>query len=308
MTAEDTAPAPLRTDIAELRRRSVAFAERLDTVRQGVEPPPWGWYPFPMLPALVDYLDQLLTGDNRRLLESPPPGRVADIGGADGDFSFFLESQGWTMDLYDGGSSRISDLRLLPARRLKQALGSSVELHEIQLDRDFSLPHRYELAFFMGVLYHLRNPMLALECVARAARHCVISTKVMRTLPARPGRFGRAQRSDVGDVPVAYLYDAFEVNDNDPSNYWVFSEAGLRRTATRSGWTVLDYTLVGNPDSEPASPYEGRAFVLLRSELFDRPEMDPMQLDEARLGRLEAADAYLRQVRTTTTDADEPAS
>jgi hypothetical protein len=273
-------------DISELCRRAAEFGDRLDAVKQTTEAPPWGWYPFRMLPGLVNAMAAVIPDDHRWLLETAPAGRVADIGGADGDLSFFFESLGWQMDLYEGGATRIVDLRQTPALLLKDALGSNVAVHGVDLDHDFELAGEYELAFFLGVLYHLRNPMLALECVARSARYCIISTKVARYVPQRRwplSRLGLRWRAEMRDVPVAYLYDAFEVNAADSSNYWVFSPAALRRTVTRSGWKVLSEHLVGNPNSEPNSRAEGRMWMLLESQLVDAPGTDPMELDERRM-------------------------
>jgi hypothetical protein len=121
--------------------------------------------------------------------------------------------------------------------------------------------------FCLGVAYHLRNPMLMMETIAKSAEFCILSTKIARFISVR-GRFRATQRVDVSDVPVAYLLDPYEVNQYDATNYWVFSEEGLRRMLKRSGWTVLDYHVIGDADgAEPASADEARAFCLLRSDL-----------------------------------------
>lgn len=256
-------------EFGELRSQAAAFAERLEAVKAATEPPHWGWYPYKILPAFIDQLDVLLTGENRKLFENASRGgRIADIGAADGDLGFFWETIGFKVDLIDGGDESIRELRLLPARRVKESLGSSAEIFGVDLDHDFELPRKYDLVFFLGVLYHLRNPMIALEVLARSTRYCILSTKVADFAPA-PGRFGRKSRLDVSKVPVAYLLDAFEVNPHDDTNYWVFSEAGLRRVVSRCGWTVLDYKTMGNLQAEPASQEEARAWCLLRSESAD---------------------------------------
>jgi tRNA (mo5U34)-methyltransferase len=250
-----------------MKRKAVEFAARLDDVKARAEAPDWGWYPFKMLPAFIDQLDVLLSADHRHLFEDPAALKIADIGAADGDLGFFLESLGFEVDLVDGGGDDIRELRLLPPRLLKQALDSHVEIYGVDLDHDFVLPKTYDLVFFLGVLYHLRNPMLALDILARSTRYCVLSTKVADRVPAR-GKLGRRSSIDVTHVPVAYLLDAFEVNPNDDTNYWVFSEASLRRAVTRCGWDVLAYKTMGNPNAEPASPNEARAWCLLASRVF----------------------------------------
>jgi tRNA (mo5U34)-methyltransferase len=69
-------------------------------------------------------------------------------------------------------------------RALKEALGSFVEIHAVDLDSQFELPEQqYGLVFFLGLLYHLKNPFYVLESLSKAARYCLLSTRVMRVLP-----------------------------------------------------------------------------------------------------------------------------
>ena len=44
--------------------------------------------------------------------------------------------------------------------------------------------------------------------------------------------------------PVAYLLDPEECN-NDDTNFWIFSDQGLKRLAHRTGWKILSYITVG---------------------------------------------------------------
>ena len=127
--------------------------------------------------------------------------------------------------------------------------------------RAFTLPNeRYSVAFFLGALYHLKNPYYALETLAKQASYCILSTRVARCSPSKD--------VDFSALPIAYLVDPSETN-NDPSNYWIFSEAGLRRIVERAQWRILDFKTFGNRlDSDPASA-EGdeRAFCLLESRM-----------------------------------------
>jgi hypothetical protein len=68
------------------------------------------------------------------------------------------------------------------------------------------------------------------------------------------------------NIPVGYLLAADECN-NDATNYWIFSEAGLRRLLHRTGWDVLDFGTVGATGmSDPATAKgDERAFCLVRS-------------------------------------------
>ncbi len=73
---------------------------------------------------------------------------------------------------------------------------------------------------------------------------------------------------------MAYLLNPLEAN-GDATNYWIFSEAGLRRILDRTGWDLCDYTTTGCRDgSDPArNDRDQRAFCMLRSKMAD-PWMD----------------------------------
>jgi hypothetical protein len=70
---------------------------------------------------------------------------------------------------------------------------------------------------------------------------------------------------DFEKLPMAYLVSAEQCNHDD-SNYWIFSEAGLRRLLDRCGWQVVDFLTVGASDSDPEN-WEGdqRAYCFARS-------------------------------------------
>jgi hypothetical protein len=145
-----------------------------------------------------------------------------------------------------------------------------VDIHEVDLDARFDLPgERYGLAFFLGILYHLKNPLGALESLARSARYALVSTRIARyNLAPKAPTTGPVNMARVvlQSIPLAYLVDTFETN-NDPTNYWMFSEAGLRRVLDRAGWDVLDFITLGNTTtSDPATNAgDERAFCLVRS-------------------------------------------
>jgi hypothetical protein len=216
------------------------------------------WYPYDIL-ANIWHLDALLHGEHRDLgaLASGLP--VADIGGADGDLAFTLEHLwGWQVDLIDTAATNANGLQ--GARALRDHLGSTVRVEDINLDRHFRLPReRYGLVFFLGLLYHLQNPFAALHELAARAEYCLISTRVARYAgsPSRP----------IGDIPVGYLVAPHETN-NDPTNYWIFSPAGVERLVARAGWSVLEKLSVGDVlESDPSSAeHDERMFLLLRTQ------------------------------------------
>ncbi|WP_440222128.1 class I SAM-dependent methyltransferase [Dokdonella sp. MW10] len=256
-------------DIRDIARQARAFGNQLDEKKQALSPD-FGWYPYGTL-TNFDHLDRLLTGANRDLLALAGGAPVADIGAADGDSAFFLESLGLDAHVIDYSPTNFNGCR--GVKLIKEHLASSVSIHEVDLDARFDLPgERYGLAFFLGIFYHLKNPYNALESLARLARHAVLSTRITRynVVPSARGAGGvNPERVELRSIPAAYLVAPTETN-NDPTNYWIFSEQGLRRIIDRTGWDVLDFVTVGDTrNSDPASQQgDERAFCLLRSRVL----------------------------------------
>jgi len=141
---------------------------------------------------------------------------------------------------------------------LREALGLPLDVHDIDLDARFHLPRSdYRFAFLLGTLYHLRNPYYVLENLASHADWCILSTRIAQVTP---------HQTRIEEDPVAYLLDAREAN-NDPTNYWIFSPAGLLRLLCRAGWTVFGHERIGpRQNSDPVHPQaDERMFVLLKS-------------------------------------------
>jgi tRNA (mo5U34)-methyltransferase len=242
--------------IDQLRDDLPAQLERLRAAR-GQIGDGFPWYPYDIL-ANVVHLDALLTGEHRDLDNLAAGAPVADIGAADGDLAFALESvAGWEMDIVDTAATNMNGLR--GAQALAEQLGSRVRVHDIDLDRQFALPReRYGLILLLGILYHLQNPYYVLRELAAHSTHLLLSTKV--------ARFAGPERTPIAELPLAYLLGPLEAN-NDPTNYWVFSPRGLERLAERAGWTILDRMNVGDTEGSDPATSEGdeRMFLLLRS-------------------------------------------
>ena len=229
------------------------------------------WYPYSTL-RNVALLETLSAMANCQLLDicRGAQGKVADIGAADGDLAFFLERQGLSVDLIDNEYTNFNGLK--GARTLMKALNSSVAIRSIDLDSQFSLGgQKYDAIFFLGTLYHLKNPYFVLESVGRLTRYCFISTRIAKQT---------ADGQLLSKYPVAYLLGPQECN-NDDTNFWIFSEEGLKRLIDRTGWHLLSYVTIGDTvNSTPADPErDERAFCLLekRAPLL-RADPNPVPL------------------------------
>jgi 2-polyprenyl-3-methyl-5-hydroxy-6-metoxy-1,4-benzoquinol methylase len=242
------------SDIAALALRTEEFRVWLSEARSRIDG--INWYLYDILGNL-GALGALL-GPGRDLASLSGGLPVADIGAADGDLSFVLERElGWQMDIIDNAPTNMNGLRA--ARALAEHLGSRVEIHDVDLDTQFTLPRaRYGLVLLLGILYHLQNPYYVLRELAQRTDYLALSTRV--------ARFAGPQRTAIADLPVAYLVGPQETN-HDATNYWMFSPAGLERIVTRAGWTTVSSFSGGDTvNSDPSSAeHDERQFMLLRS-------------------------------------------
>jgi hypothetical protein len=117
-------------DIAAVLEQSVSFSKQLRDLKTK-ESVVGGWYGYDIMGNLV-HLERLLAADRRRLLGSVKNRRIADIGCADGDLGFFMESLGCSVDFVDFPGTNWNGMR--GVRRLKELLDSTAQVHEVNLD------------------------------------------------------------------------------------------------------------------------------------------------------------------------------
>jgi tRNA (mo5U34)-methyltransferase len=153
---------------------------------------------------------------------------VLDIGAWDGFFSFETERRGaarvvaadhysWHGTGWGTGQGKAG------FQLAREALGSRVE--DVDVDVMDLSPERlgtFDLVLFLGVLYHLPNPLLALERVASVASDFL----VLETVVDMVG-FGR---------PAAAFYPGRELN-GDPTNWWGPNEAAVHGMLRSVGFT-----------------------------------------------------------------------
>jgi SAM-dependent methyltransferase len=214
------------------------------------------WYPYDSLANLAN-LRHAFGDDYLEAIDLASGKQVADIGCGDGDLSFFLEQLGASVDAIDFPPSNHNGMRGI--QELRQKLESKIAIYEVDLDSQFSVPRpRYDLVVFLGILYHLKNPLYVMERLAMHTRFCILSTRVARYFPG--------YKPMPANQPIAYLVGEEELNRDD-SNFWVFSHTGLKRLLERSHWRVLRYGSAGDQAfSNPVDvEHDERVFCLLES-------------------------------------------
>jgi tRNA (mo5U34)-methyltransferase len=149
---------------------------------------------------------------------------VLDIGAWDGFYSFEAKRRGaarvLATDSYSwAGSGWGSKAGFLLAR---QALGLDVE--DLDIDVMELSPERvgtFDVVLLLGVLYHLKDPITAVERAASVTNRLLIVETVANFawLP----------------VPAARLFAGSELNDDD-TNWWALNPAALRSLLESNGF------------------------------------------------------------------------
>lgn len=239
-----------------LLKESSKYMAKIDDLKDEIDKN-FKWYKYGILNNFIHlkntfnkfHLDELTKVESK----------ILDIGAADGDLSFFLEEQGFDVDIMDHSKTNANSLK--GAKILKKHLKSKVSIYDVDLDSQFSLPKKkYDLIFFLGILYHLKNPYYALEKLSYASKFLLISTKIAKFTP---------DDTKIQNNPLAYLVDSNELN-NDPTNFWIFSESGFKRLLARTGWVELEFFKVGDTRNSSTSDMsrDERAFALIKSKNF----------------------------------------
>jgi tRNA (mo5U34)-methyltransferase len=165
-----------------------------------------------------------------------------DIGCNAGFYAFELANRGASVLGIDVDEKYLAQARWA-SRRL--ALSHAVRFEQMQV---YDLPHRlapeekFDLVLFMGVLYHLRYPMLGLDLVAqRVRRRMVFQTLTMPGdavyLDTRGHGFEDRRVLQVPGWPVvAFLEHPFA---GDPTNWWAPNHAAVEAMLRAAGMKVV---------------------------------------------------------------------
>lgn len=164
--------------------------------------------------------------------------RVLDVGCNAGYYSFELARRGATVLGID-----VDPHYLAQARWAVRQFGledrvsfRQMEVYELARSSD-----TYDLIWFMGVFYHLRYPLLALDLLAeRTLRLMTFQTLTMpgdSVYPAKPDYpiEERIPLLESGWPKMAFIEHRFS---DDPTNWWVANHAGVEALLRSSGLRV----------------------------------------------------------------------
>ena len=164
--------------------------------------------------------------------------RVLDIGCNAGFYSFELAGRG----------ARVTGIDMDPhylrqARWAAEQFGCAdrIEFRQMQIYDLMREDTRYDLVWFMGVLYHLRHPLLALDIVRRkTTRMLILQTLTMPGEEVAPvaREFPLDQRDamlEPGWPKMAFIEHRLA---GDPTNWWAPNHACVEAMLRASGFKV----------------------------------------------------------------------
>lgn len=178
--------------------------------------------------------------------ESLKGARVLDIGCNGGFYSIQLKRRGASRVL----GIDVDDRYLNQARFAASTLGVEIEFERRSVYEVDAIAGQFEYVFFMGVLYHLRYPLFALDKVITKIApggRLVFQTMLRGSSNTKAWednyQFWTTNIFSDPDWPSMYFVEHSYAND--PTNWWIPNRAAAEAMLRSSGLEILEH-----PESE----------------------------------------------------------
>jgi tRNA (mo5U34)-methyltransferase len=165
---------------------------------------------------------------------------------------------------------------LAQARFAAEASGLDIELRQLSVYEVAALRERFDLVLFMGVLYHLRHPLLALDLLHE---HVVDDLLVFQSLQRGSDEvlplsedYPFSERAVFDDLRYPRLHFVERRYAGDPTNWWIPNRACSEAMLRSAGFELVD-----RPEEEV---YVCRRVAPGAAERGDRPPTVPVPVRE----------------------------
>lgn len=128
------------------------------------------------------------------------------------------------------------------ARFAAEVTGQAIEFRNLSVYDVGALGEKFDVVLFMGVLYHLRHPLLALDLIhEHAARDLLVFQSMQRGSaevfePAPDYDFTEVDHFDRSDYPKLHFIEHRYADD--PTNWWVPNRACTEAMLRSSGFAI----------------------------------------------------------------------
>jgi tRNA (mo5U34)-methyltransferase len=160
----------------------------------------------------------------------------------------------YSIEMKRRGAARVvgvdSDTRYLAqARFAAEVYGADIEFREMSVYELPALDDRFDIVLFMGVLYHLRHPLLALDILhEHMCRDLLVFQSMLRgsaALPALKPDYSFSESDHFEDEAYPRLYFVEQKYAGDPTNWWIPNRACAEAMLRSAGFDI-----VAHPEDE----------------------------------------------------------
>jgi tRNA (mo5U34)-methyltransferase len=153
----------------------------------------------------------------------------------------------YSMEMKRRGAARVvgvdSDPRYLAQAELAFEVNNlDIELRQMSVYDVASLGERFDVVLFMGVLYHLRHPLLALDLLREhAVGELLVFQSMLRGSEriAEVYHFSDASPFATEGFPAMYFVEHRYAGD--PSNWWIPNRACVEAMLRSAGFEITDH-------------------------------------------------------------------
>lgn len=156
----------------------------------------------------------------------------------------------YAIEMKRRGAERVvaidSDSRYLAQARLAtEVLDVKIELRQLSIYEIKRLEEKFDLVLFMGVLYHLRHPLLALDLIhEHAARDLLVFQSMQRgseDVSNFESDYPFAETAIFAQPDFPAMYFIEKSYSGDPTNWWIPNRACTEAMLRSAGFEIITH-------------------------------------------------------------------
>jgi len=175
----------------------------------------------------------------------------------------------YSIEMKRRGASRVVGIDsdegyLAQARFAAEVCQVDIDLRQLSVFEVGRLEERFDIVLFMGVLYHLRHPLLALDLIHEHVAHDMLVFQSMlrgtAAVPRLEDDYPFAETKIFDDPGYPKLHFVEGCYAGDPTNWWIPNQACVMAMLRSAGFTI---------ESQP----EAEVFICRRSEVASSEQL-----------------------------------